>query len=74
MKAIELKYERKFSLGNFEMETIGVTMVIEHGEKFGDVLAAARKAVMSSTLALTRPQSNAVKDLNAVLGEKKPNG
>ena len=56
------------------METIGVTMVIEHGEKFGDVLAAARKAVMSSTLALTRPQSNAVKDLNAVLGEKKPNG
>lgn len=73
MKLKEVVYERKFNLGNYETETIGVAMVVDDGDKFGDVLAAARKAVMASTIALTRPQSNATKDLNAVL-EKRSAG
>lgn len=70
MKLKEIVYERKFNLGNYEMETIGICMVVEEGEKFADVLAVARKAVTSQTLALTRPQSSAAKDLNAVLEKK----
>lgn len=70
MKVKELVYERKFNLGNFETETIGITVVLDEGEKFVDALGQARKAVMSSTLALTRPQSPAAKDLNALLGNK----
>jgi len=70
MKLIEVVYERKFNLGNFETETIGVAMVVDEGEKFSDVLGAARKAVMSQTMALTRPQSSAAKDLNVVLEKK----
>lgn len=70
MKLIEVVYERKFNLGNFETETIGVAMVVDEGEKFADVLGAARKAVMSQTMALTRPQSSAAKDLNVVLEKK----
>ena len=70
MKLREIVYERKFNLGNYEMETIGVCMVVDEGEKFAEVLAVARKAVMSQTLALTRPQSSATKDLNAVLEKK----
>lgn len=74
MKLKEVVYERKFNLGNYETETIGVCMVVDDGDKFNDVLGAARKAVMSSTIALTRPQSNATKDLNAVLEKKGPTG
>ena len=73
MKLKEVVYERKFNLGNYETETIGVCMVVDEGDKFSDVLSQARKAVMSSTIALTRPQSNATKDLNAVL-EKRSAG
>ena len=73
MKLKEVVYERKFNLGNYETETIGVTMVVDEGDKFADVLASARKAVMASTIALTRPQSSATKDLNAVL-EKRSAG
>lgn len=70
MKLKEVVYERKFNLGNYETETIGVAMVVDEGDKFADVLSAARKAVMGSTIALSRPQSSATKDLNAVLKEK----
>lgn len=74
MKLKEVVYERKFNLGNYETETIGVTMIVDEGDKFGEVLSAARKAVMASTIALTRPQSSATKDLNAVLKEKSSTG
>jgi hypothetical protein len=70
MKLKEIVYERKFNLGNYETETIGVCMVADEGEKFSELLAVARKAVMSQTIALTRPQSSAAKDLTVVLEKK----
>jgi hypothetical protein len=74
MKLKEVVYERKFNLGNYETETIGVAMVVDEGDKFADVLSAARKAVMASTTAITRPQSSATKDLNLVLESKRSTG
>lgn len=74
MKLKEVVYERKFNLGNYETETIGVCMVVDEGDKFSEVLAQARKAVMSNTIALTRPQSTATKDLNRVLENKGSGG
>ncbi len=74
MKLKEVVYERKFNLGNYETETIGVCMVVDEGDKFNEVLAQARKAVMSNTIALTRPQSSATKDLNRVLENKCSGG
>jgi len=74
MKLKEIVYERKFNLGNYEVETIGVVAQVDEGEKFADVLATCRRAVMSQTIALTRPQSSATKDLNLVLEKKSASG
>lgn len=73
MKLKEIVYERKFNLGNYEVETIGVVAQVEEGEKFAEVLANCRRAVLSQTIALTRPKSTATADLNLVL-EKKGSG
>jgi hypothetical protein len=70
MKSKEVWYERKFNLGNFETETIGLLVVVEDGEKFGDVLAAARKAVLQQGSNIPRPKSAAVKELLGVLDKK----
>lgn len=74
MKLKEIVYERKFNLGNYETETIGLCMVIDEGETFKDAVNIARKAVLSQSTALTRPQSNATKDLNLVLEKKGSSG
>lgn len=70
MKSKEVWYERKFNLGNYETETIGLLVVVEEGEKFSDVLAAARKAVLREGASLSRPRSAAVKDLQVELDRK----
>jgi hypothetical protein len=74
MKLKEIVYGRKFNLGNYETEEITVCMVVDEGEKFSDVLGAARRAVLGATIALTRPQSSATKDLNAVVEKKGSTG
>jgi hypothetical protein len=70
MRTKEVTYERKFALGNYEMETIGICVEVDAGEKFADVLAMCRKAVLSQASVPTRAQSPGVKDLNAVLETK----
>lgn len=45
MKATKVIYQRRFNLGDYEGEVIGVEVEIEEGEKFKDVLDNARKCV-----------------------------
>lgn len=47
MKINELKYERKFSLGNYEMETIMAGASVDEGENPSDVLLAMMEFVNS---------------------------
>lgn len=70
MKTKEVWYSRKFNLGNYESEEIGILVVVDEGEKFSDVLSTARKAVMAQGVAPSRPKSTAVKHLQAVLDKK----
>lgn len=72
MKTKEVYYERKFNLGNYETETIGIMVVLDEGEKFADVLSTARKAVLQQGVSLPKPKSAPVRELQAVL-DKKPN-
>ena len=73
MKTNEIWYSRKFNLGNYESEEIGILVVVEEGEKFTDVLNAARKAVLSQGASQTKTKSGAVRELQAVL-ERKTSG
>lgn len=70
MKTKEVYYERKFNLGNYETESIGILVVLDEGEKFADVLNTARKAVLQQGVNLPRPKSAPVKELQAVLDKK----
>lgn len=70
MRTKEITYERKFALGNYEMETIGICVEVDEGEKFAEVLGKCRKAVLSQASAPSRPQSNPTKELNSLLADK----
>lgn len=70
MKTKEVWYERKFNLGNYETETIGLLVVLDDGEKFPDALSVARKAVLSQGVSPARPRSSAVRELQAVMDKK----
>jgi hypothetical protein len=70
MKTKEVHYERKFNLGNYETESIGILVVVEEGEKFADVLNAARKAVLQQGVTIPKPRSASVRELQAVLDKK----
>jgi len=48
MRAKELTFERVQNLGNYNSARIGVVMEIAEGERFADVLDAARKAVAAA--------------------------
>lgn len=71
MRAKEVTYERKFNLGNYETETISLTVELEDGEKFSEVLGMARKAVLAQGAAIPRAQSSAAKDLQTLLDTKQ---
>lgn len=73
MKTKEVYYSRKFNLGNYETEEIGILVVLDEGEKFADVLSTARKAVLQQGVSLPKPKSAPVRELQAVL-DKKANG
>jgi hypothetical protein len=68
MKAKEIYYEKKFNLGNYETETIGLLVVVEEGEKFSDVLQLARKAVLAAGTKVDRPGS--AKELTQLIASK----
>jgi hypothetical protein len=70
MKTKEVYYERKFNLGNYETESIGILVVVEEGEKFADVLNTARKAVLQQGVTIPKPKSAPVQQLQAVLDRK----
>jgi hypothetical protein len=70
MKTKEVYYERKFNLGNYETESIGILVVVEEGEKFADVLNTARKAVLQQGVSVAKPKSAQAKELQAVLDRK----
>ncbi len=70
MKTREVYYERKFNLGNYETETIGILVLADDGEKFADVLNTARKAVLQQGVSLPKPKSAPVRELQAVLDKK----
>lgn len=70
MKTKEVWYSRKFNLGNYESEEIGILVVVDEGEKFTDVVNTARKAVLSQGATTSRPKSAAVQELQAVLEKK----
>lgn len=42
MKAINIRYERLVSTGNFEHEKVGIELAVEPGETASDVLARAK--------------------------------
>lgn len=71
MKAKQVTYERKFNLGNYETETISLTVELDEGEKFNDALSIARKAVLAQGAAIPRAQSSAAKDLQSLLDTKQ---
>jgi hypothetical protein len=73
MKTKEVCYERKFNLGNYETETIGIVVQVEDGEKFTDVLSQARKAVLSQGVSTGKPQPAKVQELQSLL-ERKAQG
>lgn len=70
MKTKEVHYERKFNLGNYETETIGIVVQLDEGEKFTDVLNQARKAVLSQGISTARPQPAKVQELQMLLEKK----
>lgn len=74
MKTKEVYYERKFNLGNYETESIGILVVLDEGEKFADVLNTARKAVLQQGVAIPKAKSAPVRELQAVLDRKADSG
>lgn len=42
MRAVKVKYEKKFNLGNYETEAVGVELELNEGEKASDALALAK--------------------------------
>lgn len=70
MKTKEVYYERKFNLGNYETESIGILVVVDEGEKFADVLNTARRAVLQQGVSLPKPKSAPVRELQAVMDKK----
>ena len=47
MKLRELTYSRKFNIGNYQTEEIGVVMGVDEGEKGADVLVKMKAFVLS---------------------------
>lgn len=45
MRCTEVMYEYKFNTGNYESETIRLTVALEQGESATTVIAAAKKIV-----------------------------
>jgi hypothetical protein len=45
MKAKTVRYEKKFNLGNYETEVVGIELELNEGEKASDALALAKKFV-----------------------------
>lgn len=70
MKTKEVWYTRKFNLGGYETEEIGILVVLDEGEKFSDVLNTARKAVLQQGAVIPKPKSAAVTELRAALSSK----
>jgi hypothetical protein len=68
MKAKEIYYEKKFNLGNYETETIGLLVVVDEGEKFSDALQLARKAVLAHGTKANTPGS--AKELQQLIASK----
>jgi len=66
MKVTSVSYTRKFNLGNYESEEIGLVLELEDGEKFSEAMIQARKAVLSQ--ATNRPK---VQSIGASELEKK---
>lgn len=67
MKVTSVSYSRKFNLGNYEMEEIGLVLELEEGEKFGDAMLMARKAVLSQATKREKPQSVGATELEKML-------
>lgn len=70
MKTKEVYYERKFNLGNYETESIGLLVVVDEGEKFAEVLNTARKAVLQQGVLYPKTKSAPAKELQAVMDRK----
>ena len=45
MKVKEIFYSKKFNLGNYEMEEIGIVLIPDEGEKAADVVKKAKSFV-----------------------------
>lgn len=63
MKAKEVHYERKFYLGDYESETIGIVVSLDDGEKAADALAVARKLVTAQSTKRPKAQSSSAVEL-----------
>jgi len=51
MKAKTVRYEKRFNLGNYEAETVGIELELEDGDKAAQALALAKQFVQQG-----RPQ------------------
>lgn len=67
MKAKEVTYSRKFNLGNYETEDIGVTLVLDNGEKATDAIAVARKLVLQQASLEVKAKSSKAVELEELL-------
>ena len=67
MRTKEIQYSRKFNLGNFETEDIGVVLELDEGEKAVEALAIARKLVLQQATQRPKPQSSSAAELEKQL-------
>ena len=45
MRAMPVRYEKKFNLGNYESEAVGIELALDVGERASDALALAKQFV-----------------------------
>ena len=45
MRAVKIKYEKKFNIGDYQSEAVGIELELNEGEKASDALALAKAFV-----------------------------
>lgn len=67
MKAVTVRYERLYSLGNYEHAKFGVELTVDEGEKAADVMEQAKRFVRQMNTEAMDAQKRKVERARAIL-------
>jgi hypothetical protein len=71
VKALTVRYERLYSLGNYEHAKYGIELTVEEGEKASDVLEQAKRFVRQQNTEAMEREKAKIDRARAVLANRR---